>query len=162
MARSRRAWDSLSDAYRKRLIRNGITQRDYERGRNLSAARGHFATPEHGLKSAKKNPQKYGDYIRKKTVPQAGPPAVQSAEDEARELNTWKDRAFANMQFHLRNLPSWYEPTVEANVYGGTTRESGEVRGMNLSEAKWTAQASKEELRAHAMPQYSGNPWFYH
>lgn len=161
MARKRRAWESLSENYRKRLSRNGITKRDYERGRNLSAARGHFATPEHGLRSAQKNPGKYGEYIRKRTVPKA-PEVPQSAEEEAYELNEWRDRAFAHMVAMLLGLPKFYEPTVEANVYGGVTRESGTVKGMSLSECKWTARASQEELRAHAYPQYKGNPWWYH
>jgi len=164
VARQRRAWESLSPDYRARLIRNGISQRDYERGRNLSAARGHFATPEHGLKSAQKNPAKYGDYIRKRTVPSGGgPPAEQTPEEEAHELNNWKDKAFANIQAKLGSMHKvYYEPTVEANVYGGVTRESGPVPGMNLAECKWTARATKEELRAHATPQYKGNPWWYH
>lgn len=164
MARQRRAWESLSPAYRARLSRNGISKRDYERGRNLSAARGHYATPEHGLKSVNpKNVHKYGDYIRKKTVPKGGGGKLpQTPEDEARELNEWKDRAFAHMKNELQGLPRYFEPTVESNVYGGITRESGLVRGMNLSECKWTVQASRDELRAHAYPQYHGNPWWYH
>lgn len=163
MASPRKGWENLKADYRDRLIRNGITKRDYERGRNLSAGRGHFATPEHGLKSARKNPEKYKDYIRKRSVPSGGgPPPGQDKEDEARELNEWKDRAFAHMQRELSGLPKYYEPTVEANVYGGVTRESGKVRGMGLDECKWTVQATQEELRAHAYPQYHGNPWWYH
>lgn len=161
MARKRRAWADLSPNYRKRLERGGITKRDYDRGRNLSAARGHFATPEHGIKSAEKHPEKYGEYIRKRAVGGGGKPP-QSPEEEAHELNEWKDRAFEHMRAELNMLPRYYEPTVEANVYGGRTRESGEVKGMNLAECKWTAAATQEELRAHAYPQYRGNPWWYH
>lgn len=163
MARKRRAWADLSPGYRKRLERGGISERDYIRGRNLSAARGHYATPEHGLKSASKNPGKYGDYIRKRTVPEI-PEVPQSVEEEAYELNNWRDRAFGNIHDKLSGIPGlqYYEPTVEANVYGGETRESGVVKGMSLSEARWTANATQEELRAHAYPQYKGNPWWYH
>jgi hypothetical protein len=162
VARKRRAWESLTPEYRKRLQRGGITKRDYERGRNLSAARGHYATPEHGLRSAQKNPQKYQDYIRKRSVPAGSAPRGQTPEEEARELNMWKDRAFKNIKSKLHDIYKYFEPTVEANVYGGFTRESGEVKGMNLSECKWTAAASRDELRAHAYPQYRGNPWWYH
>lgn len=161
MARQRRAWESLSDAYRKRLSRGGITKRDYERGRNLSAARGHFATPEHGLKDAQRNPKKYGEYIRKRVVPEAKPEAT-SAELEARELNSWKDKAYNNIVTKLGNLYKFNLDTVEANVYGGRTSESGPVRGMDLAECKWTAKATRDQLRAHATPRYLGNPWFYH
>lgn len=37
---SRRGWDSLSEKYRRRLERNGITQQQYESGASLTAARG--------------------------------------------------------------------------------------------------------------------------
>lgn len=160
MPRQRREWDSLSDTYRKRLERGGITRRDYERGRNLSAARGHYATPEHGLKSAKKNPKKYGEYIRKRAVP--AEPVPPSVEDEAYELNSWKDRAFRNARNKLSDIYKYYEETVIANVYGGVTRESGEVKGMSLSEAKWSARATREQWREQASPQYRANPWWYH
>lgn len=163
MARQRRAWESLSENYRKRLSRGGISKRDYERGRNLSAARGHYATPEHGLKDAQKNPKKYGEYIRKRTVPRpAAKPAPSSAELEARELNKWKDKAYNSIVSKLGSLYKFNIDTVEANVYGGTTSESGPVKGMDLAECKWTARATRDELRAHASPQYKGNPWFYH
>ena len=162
MARKRRAWESLSPKYRERLQRGGVTKRDYERGRNLSAARGHYATPEHGLKSALKNPKKYAEYIRKRSVPTGPGQKGQTPEEEAYELNMWKDRAFENIKDKLHDIYKYFEPTVEANVYGGFTRESGEVKGMNLSECKWTAAASRDELRAHATPQYKGNPWWYH
>jgi len=163
VARQRRAWESLSPDYRARLSRNGISKRDYERGRNLSAARGHFATPEHGLKSAQRNPAKYGDYIRKRTVPSGPPPkAKQTPEEEAHELNEWKDKAFEAGREKLRDEYKYYEPTVEANVYGGVTRESGEVSGMNLAECKQAVKMTRDQWRDYAALQYRGNPWWYH
>lgn len=42
-----RDWNALSDSYRHRLERSGISRRDYERGASVSAARGHAETPEH-------------------------------------------------------------------------------------------------------------------
>lgn len=44
---ARKAWRLLSDAYRKRLLRNGINEQKYDTGASLSRARGHRATPEH-------------------------------------------------------------------------------------------------------------------
>lgn len=38
---ARKGWDQLSNAYRQRLTRNGISQGDYESGRSLGKARGH-------------------------------------------------------------------------------------------------------------------------
>lgn len=162
--RQRKGWDSLSPAYRARLSRHGITKSQYERGRPLSGARGHGGTPEHGLKSipkGKKAQKKYGDYIRKRAVPETGLPP-KDAEDEAYELNAARDAAYLNFHGRLKDYFKYKRETVLANVYGGETSESGPVAGMSLAEARWTAQADTEELRSHAEPQYLGNPWWYH
>ena len=63
MAR-RKGWEQLSDRYRARLERGGITRQDYEGNIPLDIARGHGATPEHGLDDAIKNPAKWADYIQ--------------------------------------------------------------------------------------------------
>jgi hypothetical protein len=162
MAAKRKAWESLSEPYRKRLSRYGITKSQYESGRPLSGARGHGATPEHGLKSARKNPKKYGDYIRKRAVPEGPHEVPTSVEDEAYELNAARDAAFLNTHARLKDYFKYKRDTVLANVYGGITSESGPVPGMSLAEARWTANADTEELRSHAEPQYTGNPWWYH
>jgi len=41
----RKGWAQLSDTYRKRLERNGITQQQYEAGQSLGSARGHKHPP---------------------------------------------------------------------------------------------------------------------
>jgi hypothetical protein len=162
VAAKRKAWEALSGPYRKRLSRHGITKSQYENGRPLSGARGHGATPEHGLKSARKNPKKYGDYIRKRSVPEVAPKVSKSVEDEAYELDAARDAAYLNIHGRLHSYFKYQRNTVLANVYGGTTSESGPVPGMSLAEARWSANADTEELRSHATPQYTGNPWWYH
>lgn len=58
-----RNWDSLSQAYRSRLERGGITRRDYESGKSLSKARGHGTTPEHiGQGKQKSQYRKYYEH----------------------------------------------------------------------------------------------------
>lgn len=42
----RRVWSALSQSYRTRLQRKGVTQAQYESGVSLKAARGHAQTPE--------------------------------------------------------------------------------------------------------------------
>lgn len=164
MAARRRTWESLSASYRDRLSRYGITKSQYESGRPLSGARGHGATPEHGLRSATRSrkPDKYRDYIRKRQVPTGGGLPPKTLEDEAYELNAAKDAAYLNIHSRLKDYFKYQRETVLANVYGGTTSESGDVSGMSLAEARWTANADTEQIRAHATPQYTGNPWFYH
>lgn len=76
MASRRKAWGSLSTAYRTRLGRAGISQRDYESGAPLTKARGHANTPERPQR-ATKNPAKYRDYLERhperRPPPQGGP-----------------------------------------------------------------------------------------
>lgn len=54
---ARKGWDQLSDAYRKRLLRNGISQRDYDSGKSLGSARGHATPPGLGER-------KWGSLVR--------------------------------------------------------------------------------------------------
>lgn len=158
MASRRKGWDALSPGYRRRLEKNGITKARYDRGHKLDVARGHAETPEHGLKQARRNPVKYRKYIQKHT-PQ---PQVKTPEQEARELNAAKDAAFYNIKGSFEFYLKYNEDTVLANVYGGTTSESGPVTGMSQAEADWTANASVQQLRSRASEQYKGNPWWYH
>lgn len=62
----RREWDSLSETYRSRLARGGITREAYEAGAPLSEARGHAKTPEHPKDAYKpKNRERYVEYRKK-------------------------------------------------------------------------------------------------
>ena len=158
MASRRKGWDALSPGYRARLEKSGITKTYYDRGLSLQSARGHRQTPEHGIKQARKQPTRYRKYLRKHE-PTGG---RVSAEEEARELNAAKDAAFYNIKGRLEFYLKYNEVTVLANVYGGRTSESGDVSGMSLAEAQWTANADTEQLRSRAHEQYKGNPWWYH
>lgn len=163
MASRRRSWDSLTPAYRGRLSRGGITKSAYESGASIKKARGHGQTPEHGIREALRHPEKYKSYIKRKNIP----PAAPTPEQEAVKINNMLDRAFRSMQRFGPSGPhgeylKYYEPTVEANVYGVITRESGEVEGMSYAQATWTANADMEEIRSMAREQYRGNPWWYH
>jgi hypothetical protein len=63
----RRGWDLLSDKYRSRLIKGGMTQARYEAGESLKAVRGHKATPEN-LKEAKRHPEKFKEYSERRNA----------------------------------------------------------------------------------------------
>ena len=158
MASRRKGWDSLSQSYRDRLSRNGITKERYDRGHKIDVARGHGETPEHGLKEARRNPVKYRKYLQKKERTGGQRPP----EDIAYELNEARDAAFYAIKGHFQDYLKYNEATVLANVYGGRTRESGDVPGMSLSEARWTSRAMAQAIRQRASSQYSGNPWWYH
>jgi len=158
MASRRKGWEALSPGYRKRLESKGITKARYDRGHKLDVARGHAETPEHGIKQARKQPLKYRKYLQKheKTGGQLPP------EEEARRINAAKDAAYFNIKGRLGEYLQYNDDTVTANIYGGTTNESGQVSGMSLGEANWTANADTEQLRSRASQQYKGNPWWYH
>lgn len=61
----RRTWSALSESYRNRLTRSGITESEFSSGASLRAARGHAATPERP-KQAFRNPDLYSTYLRKR------------------------------------------------------------------------------------------------
>lgn len=63
----RRSWESLSEAYRSRLSRAGVTESSYSQGASLRAARGHATTPERP-KQAFRNPDLYSNYLRKRVA----------------------------------------------------------------------------------------------
>jgi hypothetical protein len=157
MAGRRKSWESLTPKYRARLSRGGVTKSKYESGASLAKARGHAATPEHPREAAR-HPERYREYNRKREKFKGTP----SPEDRAYELNSVRDAAYYNILGQLGDYIKFREPTVRANVYGGTSSESGEVPGMNLTQARWTAKADAEELRSRASDQFKRNPWFYH
>lgn len=67
----RKGWDQLSPDYRKRLGRAGVSQRDYEVGNPIKAARGHARTPERP-RQAVKRPQDFPEYLEKRGVRDGG------------------------------------------------------------------------------------------
>lgn len=66
----RKGWDELSDDYRKRLQRKGITKGQYESGVSIKGARGHSNTPERPADAYTPQGRKqYKDYLeRAKTL----------------------------------------------------------------------------------------------
>lgn len=57
----RRGWEQLSDKYRSRLIKGGMTKARYEAGESLKKARGHSKTPEN-KRELEKHPEKFKEY----------------------------------------------------------------------------------------------------
>jgi hypothetical protein len=94
----RRDWNALSNAYRSRLTRNGITKAAYESGADLSAARGHANTPEHP-EDAIHNQSKYQKYRAN----------LKRLQNEAWEK---KKRIFEGNH-------KWHEGRARAWIYGG-------------------------------------------
>lgn len=57
----RRGWELLSEKYRSRLIKGGMTKARYEAGESLKSVRGHKATPEN-KRELEKHPEKFKEY----------------------------------------------------------------------------------------------------
>lgn len=57
----RRGWELLSEKYRSRLVKGGMTKARYEAGESLKAVRGHKATPEN-KRELEKHPEKFEGY----------------------------------------------------------------------------------------------------
>lgn len=60
----RREWASLSEGYRNRLIRGGVTPEAYREGQPLSSARGHAHTPERPSQAIR-NPLRFPHYVER-------------------------------------------------------------------------------------------------
>jgi hypothetical protein len=64
----RRVWETLSESYRARLQKGGITKSKYEAGESLKAARGHATTPENS-REYQRNPGRFKEYReRRKSI----------------------------------------------------------------------------------------------
>jgi hypothetical protein len=163
----RGSWESLSPSYRERLSRNGISKAAYESGAPVTAARGHAKTPERPER-ARKNPQRYPEYIQKRAKTggpgKPAPARKKSALQQEHDLLDARTRAYRNfIRVAYRTGYAWVNlDTIEANVWGGFTAESGAVPGMSLREARFTATMNDDDLQTLAAPQYRANPWFYH
>jgi hypothetical protein len=62
---ARQPWGSLSESYRARLERAGITPQMHEQGISIREARGHAKTPEHPQEAAR-HPSKFEEYVRER------------------------------------------------------------------------------------------------
>jgi hypothetical protein len=69
---ARKLWEALTEAYRKRLTRAGISKAAYERGESVQAARGHAHTPEHPEEAYKgKNAERFAAYRKRRAERQS-------------------------------------------------------------------------------------------
>lgn len=143
------AYDALSAVYKARLKRGGIGREEYMQGKPLTASRGHAHTPEHGLKEARKNPDRYREYLKKRpsTGGQLPPEDKQRLIDQA--VNNWR-RLWKDTLYDTQS-------NISVVYYNVSQAEDDELRAMvKASYDMWWAHAS----RASRAKQPS--PWFYH
>jgi hypothetical protein len=159
-----KTWSQLTPGYRQRIARavssqTGLSQKQirerYNRGTlgSLSAARGHAKTPERPTR-ARRNPQRYTEYLAKRQNITGGSPTPPVFSKRLRAVD------------HIELLLGDYHKFRLANVIQSVNR-------MTDSELDWTLNADTEDIRHRASAQVPGhdpwladagtrNPWFYH
>ena len=167
MARPR-VWSALSERTQQSYLKEGAkhgmsdsaTRAYYDNpSNNLATLRRHVTKsgtpiPEHGLTEAQRNPAKYSRYLRKHERGGGGGPSP----DELQQL---REAAFANHYRKLNEHLKYNEATSRQNILGDPEKPD-EYPGMTATEARWTSQATAEQLRERASANYVGNPWWYH
>lgn len=147
MAKSapRKAWGQLSQAYRNRLTRAGITEHNYgtpEGAALRQRARGHGHTPEHPDRAAK-NPSRYPDYVRQ-------------ASDDHRQVIARKEALWGD-------LHSWRPRNAERNVLiGWKARSNGRLMKAKTSYMRRFLRMTADEVLSI---DWSDDEWgflFYH
>lgn len=102
-----KSWDNLSQNYRDRLSRAGITKSGYESGsQSVTGARGHAKTPEHP-QDVYKNKEKYRDYIEKKKEKVKRDGTLRTARERAER--------YASKPENKRKKPYW--PATEETAF---------------------------------------------
>ena len=119
---ARKAWGSLSDAYRRRLERGGIDRESYDSGASLAGARGHEKTPERPER-AEREPEKYQEYIFKRDALVA-------------DIMEIKRAAFGQS-------PKWNEKRAKKGV---THHPKGKVRSQASLNRVWKAIRNTDDL----------------
>lgn len=137
MVRKRRAWEDLSDGYRARLSRSGVTKRSYESGVDLSGARGHAKTPEHPADYVK-NPKRYKEYgeTRKGLI----------AKVKRRKDGLFSDRFKYNKERSM------------SFVMNGTEKGSPPT----LAQLRWFLNATDEEIEDNIPREETEDSWMWY
>lgn len=120
-------WAALSDAYRARLTRKGITKRKYERGVSLSEARGHAKTPEHP-EDVVRNPERYREYVERAA--------------------SWQEKVIARKERMFGDRLKWNEEHGIRNVMVGFKEQEVPVPGVRL--LKEAMELSDEDFEDYA------------
>ena len=134
--------------YREQGLSDAQIKARYNKGTlgPQTAARGHARTPERPERAVRQ-PGRYREYLSKRPPgpghgvvlpPGPGPRSVQ-------------DEAFDNMVRQLGAYHKFKRETVRYNT-----------NNMTDAEARWTAQADAEEIRARSRIQRASNKWYYH
>lgn len=124
---ARRVWSALSNAYRTRLARGGVTKKMYESGAPLGKARGHEKTPEHP-EDVVRNPSRYPEYMQKSAL--------------------WQNQVIRRKEELFGNRIKWHEEHSDRNVRMGFEAQGIPVPG--ITQLKKAMQFTDDEFEDHA------------
>ena len=104
---ARKGWDALSDKYRDRLIRAGVTEHSYMTGVPLHSARGHVsANTEQFNRDSIKFAREYTTYKQTRTRRQVPFPTVSEVRNYVRSLGRVRGQQYMK---HQRAIVRAYE-----------------------------------------------------
>lgn len=150
-----RNWRDLSPSYRQRLLSNGISKQDYEKGISLSAARGHGKTPERPER-ASRSPERFQDYLGKRS--ESG---SQNADGSGVSRAQWARRYVRNLDRELGHKDKYNRRAI---IERTQIKDPDNPRYIPTEDLIWGATASEPELITR-ISGYSGhriNPFYYH
>lgn len=104
---ARKGWDALSDAYRDRLVRKGVTKVGYESGVPLEGARGHISpATEKWQRDTAKFARDYTRYRQTNTRSNVPFPTEKQVRDYVRGLGRSQGRLYMS---NVRAMVADYE-----------------------------------------------------
>lgn len=133
---ARKGWNQLSNTYRGRLERAGVSRSVYESGGSLQSARGHGTTPEKPLTSFENVPERFRGYAELR-----------------RDILEYK-RDLLN-QSGRREDSRWQERTLKE--LAGKSRATLE-KARDILDARINQNMSWDELRA-MYPELEDDDW---
>jgi hypothetical protein len=158
--RSRERWNALSDKYKARLARHGITEERYLSGEPLTGARGHGKTPEHP-REAQRHPERFPEYVARKTGVPLPTYTDRQVIDRVKQILM---QAFMSGQLERIDVT-----TIEDHVRRMDTATRIQVMGMDADEYRERARYQQPKNRkSPAMPWFVRvgdhweNPFWYH
>lgn len=154
--RTPETWNALSDAYRERLARKGITREIYlDKSQSLTGARGHGKTPEHPERAIR-NPSRYPEYVAKRADRTKQLPSFDVVMRHVRKMfiDALNDGVIKRVDLHA----------VEQHVKALTPGRQARLLTMDIQE--WRERASsKHEREGWEITLPDGerrNAFFYH
>jgi len=128
---ARKGWDALSDTYRRRLERKGITQQAYVSGQSLHQARGHVSASNESLR------KRITRFVTSFGVPEDNPrynPQGYTIADEITRLRVMSPQQAQDYMNYRRQMTRYWE---RGDTDKAMTMYRRRDRSVNVPEYMW-------------------------